>query len=179
MAALHTEAELIHKAQLKDERAFAELFKRYRFSVIEYCSQLLQNRETAKDAAQNTFIKVYNSLETLRNHDSFKAWLFTIARNEVYALIRRNRCNVSIDDLDVWETPTVHDDYIKQEAEEIIQHLLRRLKPEYREVLLLDEYEGFSYAEIASITNNTVSSIESRIYKARKALSKKIKTFYQ
>ncbi len=78
---------------------------------------------------------------------------------------------------DVWQVESPHEAFVTQEQAEIVQRLLAQLKPEYREVLLLVEYEQMSYADIASVTGTTLSSVESRIFKARKALGKKLKQY--
>jgi RNA polymerase sigma-70 factor (ECF subfamily) len=103
--------------------------------------------------------------------------MFTIARNEVYAHLRRARSNGLEGNEDVWESDSPHEEFVAQEQVELVQRLLTQLKPEYREVLLLVEYEQMSYADIAAITGATLSSVESRIFKARKALGKKLKPF--
>ena len=163
--------------QLNDTSAFAEIYMRYKRAVYEYCYRLLQNRQVAEDATQNTFMKIHHSIGELRSAASFKSWMFRIARNEVYAHLRRARSNGLEAGEDVWEVESPHDEFVHQEQSELVQRLLAELKPEYREVLLLVEYEQLSYADIASITNATLSSVESRIFKARKALAKKLKPY--
>ena len=60
-----------------------------------------------------------------------------------------------------------------------MQHHLNHLKVEYREVLILRQYDKLSYAEIAAITGDSVSSVESRLFKARKALAKKFAPYFE
>jgi RNA polymerase sigma-70 factor (ECF subfamily) len=163
--------------QLNDTSAFAEIYMRYKRAVYEYCYRLLQNRQIAEDATQNTFIKIQQGIQELRVVSSFKAWMFTIARNEVYAHLRRARSNGLEGNEDVWEVESPHEEFVHQEQAELVQRLLAELKPEYREVLLLVEYEQMSYAEIASVTGATLSSVESRIFKARKALGKRLRLY--
>ena len=173
----YSDMQLIQQMHLNDSGAFAEIYMRHKRAVYEYCYRLLQNRQIAEDATQNTFIKVQQRVGELRNLASFKAWMFTIARNEVYAHFRRARSNGLEGNEDVWEVESPHEEFVHQEQAELVRRLLSELKPEYREVLLLVEYEQMSYADIASITNATLSSVESRIFKARKALAKKLKPY--
>jgi len=173
----NSDVQLIHRMQLDDSSALAELYSRYKRSVYEYCFRLLQDRQNAEDATQNTFIKIQQRVGELRNAASFKAWMFTIARNEVYAHVRRSRSNGLEGHEDVWEVESPHEEFVQQEQTGLVQRLLAELKPEYREVLILVEYEQLSYAEIASITGATLSSVGSRIFKARKALGKKLKPY--
>jgi RNA polymerase sigma-70 factor (ECF subfamily) len=173
----YSDIRLIQRMQLNDVSAFAEIYTRHKRGVYEYCFRLLQNRQSAEDATQNTFIKVQLGIHQLREITSFKAWMFTIARNEVYAHLRRARSNGLEGNEDVWEVESAHEGFVNQEQAELVQKLLAELKPEYREVLLLVEYEQMSYAEFASITGATISSVESRIFKARKALGRKLKPY--
>jgi RNA polymerase sigma-70 factor (ECF subfamily) len=66
----------------------------------------------------------------------------------------------------------------ENETKAIVRTCIDALKVEYREVLLLREYEGQSYEEIAAITGNTESSVKSRLFKARKALAEKLKPYF-
>ncbi len=172
-----SDVQLIQRMLLNDSGAFAEIYTRYKRRVYEYCFRLLQERAAAEDAVQNTFIKIQQNLRELRNPLSFKAWMFTIARNEVYAHLRRPRSNGLVGHEDVWEVDSPHEELVVQEQVELVQKLLAQLKPEYREVLLLVEYEQMSYADIATVTGATLSSVESRIFKARRALGKKLKPY--
>jgi RNA polymerase sigma-70 factor, ECF subfamily len=173
----YSDVQLIQRMQLNDTSAFAEIYIRHKRRVYEYCFRLLQDRQSAEDATQNTFIKVQQEIHRLRQVTSFKSWMFTIARNEVYAYLRRARSDGLEGNEDVWEVGSPHEDFVNREQAELVQKLLAELKPEYREVLLLVEYEQMSYAEIASVTGATISSVESRIFKARKALGKKLKPY--
>lgn len=173
-----TDLDLVRRIQQGESSAFAELYYRYKRHIYEYCFRLLQEKDNADDALQNTFIKVYQNVGELKNPASFKAWLFTIARNEVYTVFRRTRTNGSLDDEDVFDPSSPHEEVVAQEQTALVQKFLAQLKPTYREVLILLEYEQLSYAEIASVTGVSVSSVESMIFRARKALAKKLKPYY-
>jgi RNA polymerase sigma-70 factor (ECF subfamily) len=93
--------------------------------------------------------------------------------------IRKRRRNGQIDVDSVWQDETPHDQYVNLERSEIVNGLLDSLKREYREVLILRAYEDLSYSEIAAITGDSESSVKSRIFKARKAMSDKLKEYYE
>jgi RNA polymerase sigma-70 factor, ECF subfamily len=140
---------------------------------------MLTDSNAAEDATQETFIKMFAGVHGLQKVESFLPWLFSIARNEVMMHIRRNRRNGIQSDEDVWDETTPYELIVSAETTEIVQRLLQNLKSEYREVILLREYEQLSYTQIAEITCNTESSVKSRLFKARKALTKKLKEYYQ
>lgn len=170
-----TDEQLIDQISAGNSAAFAQLYQRYKHALFAFCFRLLKDRDDALDAVQETFVKIHNRLPTLHDPDSFRVWMFAIVRNEAYAILRRKNNLVGLDGeaQNVWEEGTPLDSMIGKEKVEIVQRLLERLKPEYREVLMLREYEQLSYAEIAAVTGDTESSVKSRLFKARKALTKK------
>jgi RNA polymerase sigma-70 factor (ECF subfamily) len=122
---------------------------------------------------------MFANIGLLQKTESFLPWLFSIARNEVLMHFRRKRWNGTQSGDDVWDETTPYDLVVSTETREIVQQLLRNLKSEYREVLVLREYEQLSYSQIAQITGDTESSVKSRLFKARKALTIKFKEFFQ
>jgi RNA polymerase sigma-70 factor (ECF subfamily) len=174
--------ELLDQVRAGNPQAFTDLHNKYRRRLLAYCYRLLQDRVTAEDVVQVTFQKAYESLNSLDKPDLFFYWLFSIARNEVYGHIRKVRRNgtpQSIEEKDdVWTEETPHEQMVRKETTEIVELFLNQLKVEYREVLVLRQYDKLTYAEIAAITGDTVSSVESRLFKARKALAKKLAPYF-
>jgi RNA polymerase sigma-70 factor (ECF subfamily) len=94
--------------------------------------------------------------------------------------MRKNGTPISIEEEDdLWSEETPHEQVVRKELTELVELHLNQLKIEYREVLVLRQYDKLSYAEIAAITGVTVSSVESRLFKARKALAKKLAPFFK
>ena len=173
---------IIRRVYAGEASAFASLYEKYKNGVYAYCFRLLRNTEAAEDALQSVFTKALESIMTLDDPSAFKYWLFMIARNEVYGMIRKLRSpnhEFVLDESDEpWdpETPFTHAEQSNQR--DILQEQLGQLKPEYREVLILREYEQFSYAEIAALTGDTENSVRARIFKARKALARRLKPYF-
>jgi RNA polymerase sigma-70 factor (ECF subfamily) len=174
--------ELLNQIRSGNEHAFTDLYNKHRRRLLAYCFRLLQDRIAAEDVVQVAFQKAYESLSSLDKPDLFFYWLYSIARNEVYGVIRRTRKNGTIssidDEKDIWDEETPLELVVKTELAELVQHHLNHLKVEYREVLILRQYDKLSYAEIAAITGDTMSSVESRLFKARKALAKKLAPYF-
>ena len=162
-----------------DRQAFADLYEHHKTAIYRYCLRMLSDSAAAEDAAQETFIKMFANIRLLQKPESFVSWLFSIARNEVMMHVRRTRRNGVHSDEDVWDETTPYELTVSAETKEIVQRLLQNLKSEYREVLLLREYDQLSYTQIAEITSNSESSVKSRLFKARKALTRKLKEYYQ
>lgn len=170
--------ELLERISHGDSRAFAELYERYAPRLYSYILRLLRDRQGAEDVVQETLTKVHTGARSVHDARSFRGWIFTIARNEAYGILRKNKTAVLGDDDLVWENDTPLD-LLLQAEDEIVQRLLEELKPEYREVLLLREYENLSYEEIAIISSSTIGAVKSRLFKARKALLKKLEPIYE
>jgi RNA polymerase sigma-70 factor (ECF subfamily) len=176
---LRTDVELIPLLRKGDKLAFAELYERHKTPIFRYCQRMLADSDAAEDATQDTFMKMFSNINLLQKKESFLPWLFRIARNEVLMHIRRNRRNGIHSDDDVWENITPYELIVSAETAEIVQRLLQNLKSEYREVILLREYEQLSYSQIAEVTGDTETSVKSRLFKARKALTRRLKEYYQ
>ncbi len=178
-----SDAALLGRIRAGDKASFTALYDKYKRRLFGYCLGLIQNRQTAEDIVQTTFVKAFESIRSLDKPELFYYWLFTIARNEVYGFIRRKRSNGIVhsleDEEDIWEMESPHVQMVEQETSELVRQLLDQLKVEYREVLILRHYDKLSYAEIAAITGDTVSSVESRLFKARKVLAKKLKPYFE
>jgi RNA polymerase sigma-70 factor (ECF subfamily) len=122
---------------------------------------------------------VYHNAGTLSDTSVFRSWLFTIARNEVFKMLRKHHRNGTVDAETVWtdETPLTFTQ--ANETKAIVTTCIESLKVEYKEVLLLREFEQYSYEKIAAITGSTESSVKSRLFKARKALAEKLRPYFK
>jgi RNA polymerase sigma-70 factor (ECF subfamily) len=171
-----SDKELLEQLRLGSPSAFAQLYQRYKHRVYAYCNRLLRDEQSAEDAVQETFLKIHHSLHLLQKPEMFRPWLFSIARNEAYTHLRRTKHveNLENEEEVVWEENNPLDAVIETDTKDIIQHYLGLLKPYYRELLILREYEQLSYTEIARITGLTESAVKSGLFKARKALGKKL-----
>ena len=135
---------------------------------------MLQDSESAKDATQETFMKMVTNIQSLHNGTAFKSWLFSVARNEVLMIVRRKKIipmEQFDDEVVVFDHSTPLSITIQSEMKEKIQEAMLRLKPAYREAYMLREIEGFSHEEIATATGTTVSAVKSKLFKSRVALN--------
>ena len=176
---VRADTELIQLLRNGDRQAFADLYEHHKAAIYRYCLRMLTDSDAAEDATQETFIKMFAGVKELQNVESFLPWLFSIGRNEVMMQLRRNRRNGVHSDEDVWDKQTPYELTVAAETTEIVQRLLQNLKSGNREVILLREYEQLSYTQIAEITGDTESSVKSRLFKARKALTRRLKEYYQ
>ena len=166
--------KLIEAFQQGDEFAFVALYNRYKGPVYAFCAKMLLDRTVAQDVMQETFVRVYENRQRLMKAGSFKSWLFTIARNQCLNTLRRSKRYTEFDetapDDQAFDGETPFARLMKAEQVELVNRFLNERSPEYREVLVLREYQNLSYDEIAAVTRNTVSSVKSRLFKARRKL---------
>ena len=160
-----------------DRKALGQLYDRYHQHLLRYCVRLLRDEQRAEDAVQNVFLKLQTGQQNIRNGQSMQSWLFTVAHNEALSDINKKK-SVTADDSIVWEGDSPEDELLAKERKELIEIVLQRLHAPYREVIILREYERLSYEEIAGITGTTISSVKSRLFKARKALIEKLKPYF-
>lgn len=154
---------------------------------------LMGDDQEAQDVVQSAYTRAFESADTYENRNS-AAWILTIVRNQAYnALTRRKRAAnlVSFEEFahshcDSRNAPstltalTEPEDLARQKANEALLHdVIDRLPPEFREVLLLREMEGYSYQEIADITRVPKGTVMSRLHRARKHLLEQLERCMQ
>ena len=163
---------------IDEGQTFVHVYHRYKHRVYAYCYRLLRHPQNAEDAAQETFVKIHRSLDKLENAASLQAWVFSIARNEAYTILRRLKPTAELEEEteNVWDEENPLEKVVQKEKAGIVQHCLGLLKPSYRELLILREYEELSYAEISRITGASESAVKSGLFKARRAMRKKLES---
>lgn len=176
---MFTDEELVSNLRLGMDGAFAELYGRYKQQLYTFCLRLSSNRMLAEDATHDAFMSMRENIHTVHDASLFRSWLFAIARNKVYKLLKRDKRNGVINGDSLWEEQTSSSDLETKELTDILSACINALKTEYREVILLREYENLSYSQIAAITGDSESSVKSRLFKARKALAEKLKPYYR
>jgi RNA polymerase sigma-70 factor (ECF subfamily) len=173
-----SEPDLVARLQGGDNRAGDELYQRYHASVERYCHCLMHDYESARDAANDTFLKVVSRIHTLRDAISFRAWLFSIARNNCLMTARKMFRELRLEDApEVWEEHTPLTRILDGELHQIVHEAIDALRPIYREALILREFESLSYREIADATQCSVASVKFRLHKARHALAVSLGTY--
>ncbi len=167
------EAAWIQQARKGDVGAFGHLVRAYQTPVYNLTYRMLGDRMEAEDAAQETFLRVFSSLEQYDPNRSFRTWLLSIAAHHCIDRLRRRKPVLSLDqvappaDLQGPETALV-----RLEARERVQRLLMTLAPVDRAALTLRYWYDCSYAEIAEVMGMTVGAVKSRLHRARRALAR-------
>jgi RNA polymerase sigma-70 factor (ECF subfamily) len=166
-----TELELIAQAQQGDRRAFGELVRHHRESVIDVVYRMCGDANLAEDAAQEAFIRAWRHLPNYRPRSPFRNWVYRIATNAALDALRRERETVDADELPLTSTEAGPEARIEaKERGARVKQAVLALPQASRAVLVLREYEGLSYREIADTLNIPIGTVMSRLSYARNRL---------
>ncbi len=164
--------DLILQTRKGKVEAYNLLISRWEKRIYNYVLRLVRNREDALDLTQDVFMKAYQNMNKLDDVERFGPWLFRIAHNETFSLLRRHRpdrveLNEAIAE-DPGSSPFESGGgrLLPLELSVAVTAALTRLKPEQRETVMLKVFEGFKFEEIAEILETPVSTIKSRLYTA-------------
>ena len=164
--------DLIAKARRGDVEAYNLLVSRWEKRVFNYLLRLVSNREDALDVSQEVFLKAYQSLPKLDDPARFSGWLFRIAHNEAFSLLRRRRPDVELAGEPHPPGSMLESGprLLPMELSLAVETALGRLSPDQREAVLLKVYQGFKFEEMAEILDCPVSTVKSRLYTALELL---------
>jgi len=165
------EQELIERAKRGDKSAFSELVRSHHSGVINVVYRMCGDAGLAKDAAQEAFLKAWLRIESYRPISAFRNWLYRIAVNSARDVLRRRWETINIDDLSLpANTPNPIVAVARHEQTRRVREAILTLPPASREVIVLREYEGLSYREIADVLDIPIGTVMSRLNYARKRL---------
>jgi RNA polymerase sigma-70 factor (ECF subfamily) len=169
------------------DAALNDLMERHSTPVFHFLCRMLNNEDDANDLAQETFVRVYRSRESFRTNEKFTTWLYTIAANLArnHFRWRSRHPNISLEtesdaaDQTLGSTlpandPTPNEHALATERAAAVRKAVHELPEDMREAIVLCEWEEHSVAEAATILESTPKAIESRLYRARQLLRKKL-----
>jgi RNA polymerase sigma-70 factor (ECF subfamily) len=178
--------ELVLRVQQGDKKAYDLLVLKYQHKIIQLVNRYLKDPSEAQDVAQEAFIKAYRALGSFRGDSAFYTWLYRIAINTAKNyLVSRSRRNsnyeVDIQDAEVFENApqlqgmeTPERLLLNQDIVDTIKSAIDSLPEEMRMAIMLREFEGMSYEEIAEAMDCPVGTVRSRIFRAREAIDSKL-----
>jgi len=163
---------------------FTLIYNQHKKRLYNYAVKMIADRMVCEDVIQNTFIKLFENLENLRNKSSVQFWLFTTVRNEIFSYYRAKKVRVDqfqVDDsgeIDAASDEKLDYNFEQKELRELINIELEKMTIEQREVFLLKEYGGLSYKEISEVMKIDEELVKSRLYKTRQKLIKKLSPLF-
>jgi RNA polymerase sigma-70 factor, ECF subfamily len=162
----------------RDPRGFEFLVKQYRREAYFHAVGFLGDRAAAEDICQESFAKAYVSFPSLKSMHAFYPWFYTILRNRCLNYLRDRKPRVDL--LDVPDDSTDPGLAIEgQDTRDAVWSALQKLKPAFREILVLKHLRDASYEDISHILQIPRGTVMSRLYHARKAFEYVYNTTHQ
>jgi RNA polymerase sigma-70 factor, ECF subfamily len=181
--------EAIERCLGGDANAFGALVVRYQDRIFNACVRIVGHRETAREMAQEAFLRAFERLRTFRQGSRFSTWLFAIAINQCRSELRRRKTKKHRPPLSLdagrsddggggWEPPSAEPDpsagVLASETGRRVEAELAELPKKYRIPVVLRDVEGMSYEEIAVVIDAPVGTVRSRIHRGRQVLRERL-----
>lgn len=178
--------ELVQRVQQGDKSAFDHLVRKYQSKIILLVNRYVKDPSEAQDVAQEAFIKAYRALGNFRGDSAFYTWLYRIAINTAKNYLVSRARRYSEFEVDVTEAEQIHNapqlkgldtpeqELLNDEIVDAISSAMEKLPGEMRNAIMLREFEGMSYEEIAQTMDCPVGTVRSRIFRAREAIDNKL-----
>lgn len=190
----YSDRDLVVACQRREQSAFEELVKRYQRTVYTLLYQLAPDWNDTADLSQEVFLRIWRSINNLRNPSSFRPWLTQIVTNLFYDELRkrpRQLSTVAIDKpggvedeegagRDIPDTSAQPDDMLQtRQMSDVIRAAMASLPEQFRTAIVLREIEGLSYEEIGVLTKTEMGTVKSRIARARAKLQELLKPYIE
>jgi RNA polymerase sigma-70 factor (ECF subfamily) len=188
-----TETKFIEELKLKSTMAYGKLVDDFQQKVFGTCISFVPNKEDAEDIAQEVFVEVFNSISKFKGDSKLSTWIYRITTNKCLEFIRKKNTkkrfaflqsitgNAIPFDKTNYFTDINHPGIVL-ENKELNATLFKAINslPESQSVVFtLHKIDGKSYQEVAEITNRSLSSVESVMFRAKKNLQKTLEYYYK
>ena len=178
---MNSSADLVTRVCAGDAEAFRLIFERYSRPVISFIFDMVDDRALAEELTQETFVRAFRAMRTMRRETKLSTWLFGIARNvareSLRARIRAVR-HVDLEDKAVTDLsdpkPAPVDSVLSKELNEVIRRSLSALDEDKRLVFTLKVLHQQSYEEIAEITGFSIAKLKTDLHRARLEMRRRI-----
>lgn len=148
--------------------------------IFSMVSRILGNRENAEDAVQEIMIKLWDQRRKIENHPNINGFVFLTARNYCLDLLKKKNPHIDSSDIVVkMMAPETSQHQVEwKELNTIIETILEKLPAQQREIIMMRDFDGFEFNEIAAVTNLTVEHVRVLLSRARKQVCTKLKNIY-
>lgn len=175
--------KIVKRAIAGDEKAYGELFKRYKDSVYFMILKMVNNRADAEDLTFEAFEKAFGSLNFYSPQFAFSTWLFKIASNNTIDFIRKKRAklvSLEYDDINqdergyIYSIPadvlTPEEEIVRMQRASFLRKQVAMLKGRYRRLIELRYFDEYSYDEIADVLGIPLGTVKAQFFRARELL---------
>lgn len=177
--------QIIKAIQQGDTKAYGQLVDRYKDLVYTLALRMLKHREEAEEVAQDTFIKVFKSIDKFKGDSKFSTWIYKVTYNTCLDNIKKNKKHlkdVAIDEYTFNKLDTIDnalDNIIKEEKSVLIKNCINKLPEDSSALLTLFYFEELSLDEISKIINVEANTVKVKLFRARKKLAVILEQYLQ
>ena len=161
-----------------DDRGLAEIVESYKDGLILYLNGYVNNIFIAEELTEDTFFRLMIRKPRYSGKSTFKSWLYAIGRNVAIDFVRHNskQLNTPIEDMENYlnEEQSLEQSYIKEGRKIAVHKALSKLPNDYRTVLWLVFFEGFSNKEAAIVLKKNERQVRNLLYRAKQSLKSKL-----
>lgn len=182
--AMTSDEELVARSKVGDTDAFNQLVKRWERPIFALAYRTLGREEDARDVTQETFLRAFRALRGFKGDAKFSSWLYRIALNLCRDWMRRDRRaplvampeGIDPDQLLAERGPveSVEDLAARAELSRGVARAMATLPPEQRQAIILKEYHGLTFQEIADLMKCPLSTVKTRVYQGLSTLRKQL-----
>lgn len=167
----------IHRAKNGDSGSFEKLVKKHYHTLFRFALSITKgNEEVAGDVLQNALLKAFLNIGSFEGKSSFTSWLWVIIRNEFISLLRKKSFEITgfendiSDDQPDTESVSIENSLMLEQRKENLLKMIDQLPENHREIVMMIEMSGMSYAEASEFLGVPIGSIKSRLSRAREEL---------
>jgi len=170
---------------------FRQILSEYQDRVYNQSYRMLGNREDAEEAAQDIFLKIYQSLDTFRGESKLSTWIYKITSNVCISRLRKKQLDLrsldepfepegkSLGDIIPDDSPNPEEYLENEEIAEMVRNQVQSLKAEWAMAISLYHFEDLSYQEIADIMDIPTATVATYILRGRNQLARRIMKVYE
>lgn len=179
-----TDEELVARSMGGDTDSFNELILRWERPIFALAYRVIGREEDARDVCQETFLRAFRALKGFRGQAKFSSWIYRIALNLCRDWVRRQRRtpidqvpeDVDLSDLAAEREPTesIEDLVARRDLTRAVERVMARLPEDQRTAIILKEYHGLTFQEIAELLGCPLSTVKTRLYQGLTVLRREL-----
>jgi RNA polymerase sigma-70 factor, ECF subfamily len=179
-----TDEELVARAIRGDAESFNQLILRWERPIYSLAYRTIGREEDARDVCQETFLRAFRALPGFRGQAKFSSWLYRIALNLCHDWMRRERRAPAMqapEGVDLMElaaetepSESIEDLVVRTDLTELVKRAMARLPEEQRTAIVLKEYHGLTFQEIADLIGCPLSTVKTRLYQGLTVLRREL-----
>ena len=147
-----------------------KVWEEFHPGLKQFILKRVSDEQNAEDILQDVFLKIHTRIDTLRDEEKLQSWIYQIARNVIADYYREHKATVALSEALLLPEETVVDDDVVKDLLPSVRTMVDSLPAEYRQALLLTEYEGLTQRELAERLGLSFSGAKSRVQRAREKL---------